>query len=433
MFDVKMIREDPQAFDDGLKLRGLEPLSAQVLDIDKRLRAVISETQEAQTARNEASKKIGKAKAGGNDAEAEKLMAEVARLKAKLQEGEELERRIGEEMRDLLAGIPNIPAPDVPVGEDESGNVERHKWGEPGDYPFTAKEHWDLFDKSPLMDFETAAKISGSRFALLRGPLARLERALASFMLDLHTMEFGYMEVVPPFMVRDEALFGTGNLPKFEEDLFRTREGFGLIPTSEVPLTNTVMDTILKEEDLPLRLTAHTPCFRSEAGSAGRDVRGLIRLHQFSKVELVSITTPDMADAEHERMLGCAEEVLKRLEIPYRVMTLCTGDMGFQSRRTYDIEVWLPGQNTYREVSSCSVCGDFQARRMNARYRPAEGPDNPKGKGTRFVHTLNGSGLAIGRTMVALIENWQNADASVTIPEVLRPYMGGLERIEPHG
>ncbi|MGF1455012.1 MAG: serine--tRNA ligase [Alphaproteobacteria bacterium] len=427
MFDMKLIREDPEAFDAALARRGFEPKSAAVLELDQRLRTVLAETQTAQAARNEASKKIGKAKAGGSADEAEAMMAEVARLKTVIQDGEEQERRLQGEIEGLLAGLPNLPYADIPDGTDETGNVERHRVAGPRNYEAPPKEHWDLFDGSPLMDFETAAKMSGSRFALLRGGLARLERALAAFMLDLHTGEHGYTEVVPPVLVRDEAVYGTGQLPKLGEDMFRTENGFWLIPTSEVSLTNTVMDTILKEDDLPIRMTAHTPCFRSEAGAAGRDQRGLIRLHQFSKVELVSITAPDHSEAEHERMLACAEAVLKRLDLSYRVMTLCAGDMGFSARRTYDIEVWLPGQNTFREISSCSTCGDFQARRMNARYRPAEG------KGTRFVHTLNGSGLAVGRTMVAVLETYQNPDGSVTVPDALKPYMGSIERIEAHG
>ncbi len=427
MFDIKFIREEPEAFDAGLARLGVEPQAQGVLDLDAQLRAVIAETQAAQTARNEASKEIGRAKAGGSDAQAQSLIDEVARLKAKIQEGEEKERRLQEEISRRLAMIPNIPMPDVPDGEDESGNVEYRRHGEARDLGFSPREHWDLFDASPMMDFETAARMSGSRFALLRSDLARLERALAAFMLDLHTGEFGYTEVVSPVLVRDEAMYGTSQLPKFAEDMFRTENGYWLVPTSEVSLTNTVRERILDEGDLPIRMTAHTLCFRSEAGAAGRDQRGLIRLHQFSKVELVSITTPDQSEDEHERMLTCAEAVLKKLDISFRVMKLCTGDMGFQSRRTYDIEVWLPGQNTFREISSCSTCGDFQARRMDARYRPAEG------KGTRFVHTLNGSGLAVGRTMVAVIENYQNEDGSVSVPAPLQPYMGGIERITPHG
>ncbi len=423
MFDIKFIRDHPDAFDAGLARRGLPPQAEKVLEIDKRLRDVIAETQEAQTARNEASKEIGKAKAGGDNSGAEKMIQEVARLKAKIQDGEEKERLLNEEIRAFLSALPNLPAEDVPDGEDEAANVEHHKVGEPRGRNFPAKEHFEIGEALGLMDFETAAKISGSRFVLLKGQLARMERALANFMLDIHTTEFGYTETAPPFLVRDDAAYGTAQLPKFTEDLFHTDNGFWLIPTAEVPLTNIVREQILNEEDLPLRFTAFTPCFRSEAGSAGKDTRGMIRLHQFPKVELVSITRPEDSDAEHERMLGCAEEILKRLDIAYRVMTLCSGDMGFAARRTFDIEVWLPGQDTYREISSCSVCGDFQARRMNARYRPTEG------KGTRFVHTLNGSGLAIGRTMIAIIENYQQEDGSVAIPEALQPYMGGLKEI----
>ncbi len=426
MFDMKLIRENPEAFDAGLARRGLEPSSDVVLALDAKLRAVIAETQNAQAARNEASKKIGRAKAGG-EGDADALIAEVARLKSAIQQGEEQERRLHGEIEAVLAGLPNIPYTDVPDGADEADNVEKSRVGSPRNYAFDPREHWDLFEASPLMDFEAAARMSGSRFVVLRGALARLERALAAFMLDKHTGENGYTEVVPPALVRDQAVYGTGQLPKLGEDMFRTENGFWLIPTSEVSLTNLVREQILSEEDLPIRMTAHTPCFRSEAGAAGRDQRGLIRLHQFSKVELVSITTPEQSDAEHERMLGCAEGILQDLNIPYRVMALCAGDMGFSARRTYDIEVWLPGQKTFREISSCSTCGDFQARRMDARYRPAEG------KGTRFVHTLNGSGLAVGRTMVAVIETYQNEDGSVTVPDVLRPYMGGLERITADG
>ncbi len=427
MFDIKVIRDDPAAFDKGLARRGVAPQADKVLALDARLREVIAATQDAQTARNEASKEIGKLKAGGDHAAAESAIAEVARLKDKIQQGEEEERRIGEEIRALLATIPNIPADDVPDGADEADNVERSRDGTPRSFNFQAQEHWSIGEAMGQMDFETAARMSGARFVLLKGQLARLERALANFMLDVHTGTFGYTEIVPPVLVRDEAAYGTAQLPKFEEDLFRTTNGMWLIPTAEVALTNIVREQILSEEDLPLRFTAWTPCFRSEAGSAGKDTRGMIRLHQFSKVELVSVTTPETADQEHERMLSCAEEILKRLGLAYRVMTLCTGDMGFQSRRTYDIEVWLPGQDTYREISSVSVCGDFQARRMDARYRPAEG------KGTRFVHTLNGSGLAVGRTMVAVLETYQTQDGTVEIPEVLRPYMGGQDTISISG
>lgn len=423
MFDIKAIRDNPDWFDAGLKKRGVEPQAAGVLELDERLRKVIAETQAAQTERNEASKEIGKAKAGGDEAAAQAVIEKVSRLKAKIQEGEEAERRLSDELTALLSGIPNIPAEDVPVGEDESQNVERHGHGQKRDFNFPPKEHWDIGEPTGLMDFETAAKLSGSRFVVLKSAYARLERAIANFMLDLHTEEFGYTEVAAPFLVRDHVMFGTAQLPKFEEDQFKTTDGFWLVPTAEVSLTNLVRESILSEDELPLRFTAFTSCFRKEAGSAGRDTRGMIRMHQFPKVELVSITAQEKSGEEHERMLACAEEVLKRLDLAYRVVTLCTGDMGFSARKTYDIEVWLPGQDAYREISSCSVCGDFQARRMNARYRPAEG------KGTKFVHTLNGSGLAVGRTMVAILETYQQVDGSVTVPDALKPYMKGLEAL----
>ncbi|PKQ03913.1 MAG: serine--tRNA ligase [Alphaproteobacteria bacterium HGW-Alphaproteobacteria-12] len=435
MFDIKTIRDDAQGFDAGLAKRGLEPQAARLLEIDERRRKIISALQEMQQSRNDASKAIGKAKAQKDEAEAHRLMEEVSSLKARIQAGGDDERQANAELETALASIPNIPLDDVPVGPDESANVVRHVHGRPREMNFVPKEHFDLGEALGLMDFETAAKLSGSRFSVLKGQLARLERALGNFMVDLHTTEFGYEEVAPPLMVRDEAMFGTAQLPKFEDDQFATfkglsrddRERYWLIPTAEVPLTNLVRESILAEEELPKRFTAYTACFRAEAGAAGRDTRGLIRQHQFSKVELVSITTPEKSSEEHERMLSCAEEVLKRLDLPYRVMTLSTGDMGFAARKTYDIEVWLPGQNAYREISSCSVCGDFQARRMNARYRPAGE------KNTRFVHTLNGSALAVGRTLVAVMENYQQADGSIAIPAVLRPYMSGQEVIASHG
>lgn len=423
MFDIKAIRDNPDWFDAGLKKRGLEPQAAGILELDERLRKVIADTQEAQTARNEASKEIGRAKAGGDEAAAQAVIEKVSRLKAQIQEGEELERKLSDDMTALLSGIPNIPADDVPLGEDESQNVERHTHGTKRDYNFPPKEHWDIGEPTGLMDFELAAKLSGSRFVVLKSAYARFERAIANFMIDLHTEEFGYTEVAAPFLVRDHVMYGTAQLPKFEEDQFKTTDGFWLVPTAEVSLTNLVRESILAEDELPLRFTAFTQCFRKEAGSAGRDTRGMIRMHQFPKVELVSITAPEKSGEEHERMLSCAEEVLKRLELPYRVVTLCTGDMGFSARKTYDIEVWLPGQDSYREISSCSVCGDFQARRMNARFRPSEG------KGTRFVHTLNGSGLAVGRTMVAILETYQQVDGSVTVPDVLKPYMKGMDAL----
>lgn len=422
MFDIKWIRENPEAFDEGLKKRGLEPLSARLLELDEERRKTLTALQEAQSRRNAASKEIGKAKAAKDEERAQALMKEVADLKNAIQEGETKAREIEAKLNSELAQIPNLPLPDVPVGPDETGNVEVRRVGEPRKFDFEPKQHFEIGEALGLMDFETAAKLSGARFVVLKGALARLERAIASFMLDLHTTEFGYTEANPPLLVRDDAAFGTGNLPKFAEDLFHTTNGYWLIPTAEVSLTNFVREQIIDEAALPMRLTAWTPCFRSEAGAAGKDTRGMIRQHQFTKVELVSITTPEQSLAEHERMTACAEEVLKRLGLPYRTVLLCTGDMGFASQKTYDIEVWLPGQNTYREISSCSVCGDFQARRMNARYRPKDGKPE-------YVHTLNGSGLAVGRTLIAILENYQQADGSVIIPEVLRPYMRGMERI----
>ena len=376
-----------------------------------------------QARRNEASKLIGQAKAKKDEAAAAALMAEVAALKETMPVEEQNERDAQKAVHDALAAIPNLPAADVPPGKDEDDNVEVRRSGEPRQPNFAAKEHFDLGEALGQMDFEAAAKMSGARFVVLKGQLARLERALANFMLDLHTGEFGYTEVNPPMMVRDDAAFGTGQLPKFEEDLFRTTNGFWLIPTAEVSLTNLVRESILTEAELPLRLTAWTPCFRSEAGSAGRDTRGMIRMHQFSKVELVSITAPEKSDEEHERMTSAAETVLARLGLPFRTMTLCAGDMGFSARKTYDIEVWLPGQGRYREISSCSNCGDFQARRMDARYRVAGE------KGTRFVHTLNGSGLAVGRTLIAVMENYQQGNGAIAVPDALKPYMGGIEVI----
>ena len=423
MLDLKWIRDNPDAFDDGLKRRGTEPLSAMLLELDERHRSVLTEMQQAQARRNEASKQIGKAKASGDEAAANALIAEVGDLKTKTQELEEQERALSEELEENLLGIPNMPAEDVPVGADENDNVEIRKHGEPRGFNFKAREHFEIGEALGLMDFAAAAKLSGARFVVLRGALARLERALYNFMLDVHTGEFGYVETVPPMLVRDEALLGTGQLPKFAEDQFRTTNDMWLIPTAEVPLTNLAREQIHDEADLPMRFTAMTPCFRSEAGAAGKDTRGMIRQHQFTKVELVSITTPEQSDAEHLRMTECAETILQRLGLPYRVVVLSTGDMGFGARKTYDLEVWLPGQGQYREISSCSNMADFQARRMQARYRP-DGE-----KGTRFVHTLNGSGLAVGRTLIAILENYQQADGSVLLPEALKPYMGGLDAI----
>ncbi|MCW5697951.1 MAG: serine--tRNA ligase [Bauldia sp.] len=502
MLDIKWIRDNPAALADALVKRGSSPGEAQaVVDTliakDETRRAHLVKLQTAQERRNAASKEIGKAKAAKDEAAAAALMAEVAELKTFLGDAEDEERRLDAELRDALAVVANVPLADVPVGPDEKANVIHRQWGTPGEggrltqtprpaWPkdFAPKEHFEIGE--PLgMDFAAAAKLSGARFVVLKGELARLERALGQFMLDLHTREHGYTEVAPPLLVRDDVMFGTGQLPKFREDLFATlrpptateqldfyqqvineylaavgtgrpegrycndlgtrgdttnlsltqegtnrfnqiwlsRNGFWLIPTAEVPLTNLVRDAILSEAELPMRYTALTPCFRSEAGAAGRDTRGMLRQHQFDKVELVSVTTPEQSSAEHERMLTCAEAVLQRLDLPYRVMTLSTGDMGFSAQKTWDIEVWLPGQGTYREISSCSVCGDFQARRMEARYRPAEG------KGTRHVHTLNGSGVAVGRALIAVLETYQNPDGSVTVPSALAPYMGGVERI----
>lgn len=424
MHDIRLIRDDPAAFDAALAKRGAAPQAEPLIAIDQRRRASIEEAQAVQTRRNDLSKQIGQAKAAGDHARAQALMDEVASLKARLPELEEQERAIEAELTAALAAIPNLPAADVPQGADEEDNQLVHSKGEPTGFAFPAREH-DAIGPALGMDFETGVALSGARFTLLRGPMARLSRALGQFMLDRMTETHGFELVQPPLLVRDEAVFGTGQLPKFAEDLFRTTDGRWLIPTAEVSLTNIVREAILGEAELPLRFTALTPCFRSEAGAAGRDTRGLIRQHQFDKVEMVSITTPDQSDAEHERMTAAAESVLEALRLPYRRMLLCTGDMGFSAARTYDLEVWLPGQARYREISSCSTCTDFQARRMNARYRPTEG------KGTRFVHTLNGSGLAVGRTLVAVIENYQRADGSVAIPEALRPYLGGQAVIEP--
>ena len=418
MFDIKAIRENPEEFDALWAKRGLEPQAKAIIDKDALIRKAGQVVQEAEAARNKASKQIGQAMAQGDKDKAEELKAEVAGAKNVIAamgvqvDGEKAE------LNALLASIPNVPFSDVPEGEDEDGNIELHKFMEPTTLKFDPKDHADLGEALGMMDFETAAKMSGSRFVVLSGMLSRLDRALAAFMLDLQTEEHGYEETTPPFLVWDKALYGTGQLPKFEEDLYKTTADHYLIPTAEVSLTNIVRESIVDAEKLPIRMTAHTPCFRSEAGSAGRDTKGMIRQHQFNKVELVSIVKPEESEAEHKRMLGCAEEVLKRLKLPYRVVELCTGDLGFGARRTFDIEVWLPSQDTYREISSISNCGDFQARRMNARYKHAE-------KDNRFVHTLNGSGLAVGRTLVAVLENYQNEDGTITVPEALVPYMGG--------
>jgi len=421
MFDVKWIRDNPEAFDQGRARRGLAPLSAEIIALDAKRRAAQTAWQEMQAKRNDLSKQIGQLKSKGHDAVP--IMAEVAGLKDKMAAAESEEKELAEALEALVASQPNLPAADVPEGLDEKSNREERVVGGKPNMAFAPKQHFELGEALGLMSFEDAAKLSGARFVVLKGALARLERALAQFMLDLHTTENGYTEVAPPFLVRDAALYGTGQLPKFAEDQFVTTQGLWLIPTSEVPLTNLASDEIIDEAALPWRFTALTPCFRSEAGASGKDTRGMIRQHQFLKVELVSIAHPDHSDAEHTRMTACAEEVLKRLGLPYRVITLCTGDMGFSAQKTYDIEVWLPGQDAYREISSCSNCGEFQARRMKARCRKAGE------KNTRFVHTLNGSGLAVGRTLVAILENYQQADGSIAIPAALRPYMNGLEKI----
>jgi seryl-tRNA synthetase len=423
MHDLRYIRENPEAFDAELGRRGAEAVSARILEIDAARRAAQTAFQEMQERRNTLSREIGKVKKEGGDADA--LMAEVQGLKEGISGEEASEREHSTALQAILQELPNIAAPDVPVGQNEDDNVEVREVGEKTQIEGGAKEHFDLGEALGQMDFDAGAKLSGARFVVLKGGLARMERAIANFMLDMHTEEFGYTEIVPPALVRDETVYGTGQLPKFADDLFHTDDGYWLIPTAEVPLTSLVSGDILREDDLPLRFTAWTPCFRSEAGAAGKDTRGMIRQHQFSKVELVSVTHPERSDEELERMTNCAEEVLKRLGLAYRVMMLCTGDMGFGARKTYDLEVWLPGQDRYREISSCSNCWDFQGRRMRARYRPNGG------KGTEFVHTLNGSGLAVGRTMIAIIENYQNPDGTITVPDALRSYMGGLEKISP--
>ena len=423
MLDISIIRDNPEKFDKALASRGAEAMSKQLLTLDEARRMAVSQAQELQTNRNETSKQIGQAKAAKDEGLATKLMDEVATMKEQLQIAEESEREASQALENALAAVPNTPLEGIPFGVDEDANVEIRKVGAPTQIE-NPKQHFDIGEELGQMDFETAAKMSGSRFVILQGQLARLERALANFMLDTHSEEFGYTEVVPPALVRDDAVFGTGQLPKFKEDLFRTEEGFWLIPTAEVPLSNLVREQILDAEDLPLRFTAYTPCFRSEAGSAGRDTRGMIRQHQFSKVELVSIVMPEDGEDELERMTNCAETILQKLDLPYRVMMLCTGDMGFSARKTYDLEVWLPGQDSYREISSCSLCGDFQSRRMKTRFR------HKGDKQTHFAYTLNGSGLAVGRTMVAMLENYQDSDGRVYIPVPLQPYMGGKTHIE---
>ena len=424
MHDIRLIRDDPAAFDRGLAARGLAPLAAALLALDAQSRELQTALQTKLARRNEASKAIGQAKAQKDEATAQALMAEVAALKTDIPALETDSAAKAAELESQLAAIPNLPDPSVPAGTDENDNVFVKDWGTPRAFDFVPREHAD-FAPALGLDFAAGAAISGARFVAMRGQMARLNRALGAFMLDRQTAA-GFTEVAPPLLVRSETLYGTGQLPKFAEDLFRTTDDRWLIPTAEVSLTNLVRETILEEATLPLRFTALTPCFRSEAGAAGRDTRGLIRQHQFDKVEMVAITAPDRSDDELERMTAQAESILEALGLPYRRMLLCSGDMGFSARRTYDLEVWLPGQNRYREISSCSNCGDFQARRMAARYRP-----EAEAKGTRFVHTLNGSGLAVGRTLVAVLENYQEADGSVTIPAALLPYMGGIERLEP--
>jgi seryl-tRNA synthetase len=465
MHDIKWIRDNSAAFDRALARRGLSPQSAGLIKIDEDRRAAIGKAETAQARRNAASREIGAAKKSNEEETAQRLMAEVAALKAAIPALELEEKELSAKLDDALAQVPNLPSEAVPDGNDESGNVEHHHFGAKRAYGFAPKQHFELGEALGQMDFETAAKLSGARFVVLKGGLARLERALGQFMLDLHTGEHGYTEVNPPLLVRDAVMFGTAQLPKFEEDQFWAVGGelllpnrhddldiagaaadprapgaaiarmqetlrtnrLGLIPTAEVPLTNLVRESIVEEDALPMRLTALTPCFRAEAGAAGRDTRGMIRQHQFSKVELVSITTPEQSADEHERMLSCAEEVLRRLDLHYRVVTLCAGDMGFASQKTYDIEVWLPGQGAYREISSCSVCGEFQARRMSARYRTREG------RQVRYPHTLNGSGVAVGRALIAVLENYQQQDGSIAVPDALAPYMGGRKTIEHAG
>jgi len=437
MHDIKVIRDNPAAFDAGLKRRGLAPMSAMLLAIDEKRRAAILASEQAQARRNAASKEIGDAKKAKDEVRAAALMEEVAKLKTTMPQLEAAAREADAELARELAAIPNLPLDEVPEGKDEHGNVQRHVFGARRNYGFTPKPHDDLGGALGYMDFEAAAKLSGARFVVLKKGLARLERAIGQFMLDLHTNEHGYSEINPPLLVRNEVMFGTGQLPKFEDDQFWAVKGelliapddrlkterLGLIPTAEVSLTNLVRESIIDEKLLPMRLAALTPCFRAEAGAAGRDTRGMIRQHQFTKVELVSITTPETSRDEHERMLACAEEVLRQLDLHYRVMTLCSGDMGFSAQKTYDIEVWMPGQGeggAFREISSCSVCGDFQARRMDARTR---GPDGKP----RFVHTLNGSGTAVGRALIAVMETYQQDDGTIAVPDVLQPYMGGLK------
>lgn len=422
MQDIRWIRENAEIFDQGLVNRGLEPQSALLIELDDKRKTAISALQDIQSKRNALSREIAEAKRNKEETKAQELQAQVSQLKDEMPVLEQAEREVVTELETKLSAIPNTPRAEVPVGKDEQDNQLKSAFGTPASFS-SPKQHFELGEALGLMDFDAASKMSGSRFVVLKGELARLERALGQFMINLHTTDHGYCEVSPPLIVRDEAMFGTAQLPKFRDDQFAVTENSWLIPTAEVPLTNLVRESILNEEELPLRFTALTACFRAEAGAAGRDTRGMLRQHQFLKCELVSITTPEKSGEEHERMLACAEKVLQLLEIPYRVMLLCTGDMGFASEKTYDIEAWLPGQNTYREISSCSVCGDFQARRMNTRFR------SNQTKETKFVHTLNGSGVAVGRMLIAVMENYQNEDGSIAIPHILRPYMGGATRI----
>ena len=427
MHDIRAIRETPAAFDALLSRRGLEPVSSEVLRIDEARRAAILEAETAQADQNRAAKEIGKAKASGDEAAFARLRDEVSAKKQAVADMQARAKQLDDTLQTLLMGLPNLPFDDVPEGADEADNVEIHRWGSPREFDFQPKEHYEIASVQPGMDFETAAKLSGSRFVVMSGAVARVHRALAQFMLDTHITENGLSETWTPVLVRDDMMYGTGQLPKFGEDSYQTTNGWWLVPTAEVPLTNIVNGETVDEDTLPRRYVAHTQCFRSEAGSAGRDTAGMLRQHQFEKVEMVSITHPDHSRDELDRMTGCAQDILERLNLPYRTVVLCTGDMGFGARRTHDIEVWLPGQNAYREISSVSVCGDFQARRMNARFKPAGGgkPD--------FVHTLNGSGLAVGRCLIAVLENGQEADGSVTLPEALHPWLGGKTRITANG
>jgi len=427
MHDIRAIRENPAQFDADLGRRGMSPMSSEILALDEDRRAKIQAAESAKAEQNAASKDVGAAKARGDEEEFQRLRALVAEKKAEIARLNEEAQAEDAKLREILVGLPNAPLAEVPDGDDEADNVEIRRWGSPRNFSFTPKEHFEIAGAKPGMDFETAAKLSGSRFVVLRGAVIRVHRALAQFMIDTHVEEHGLSETWTPVLVKDEAMFGTGQLPKFTEDSYQTTNGWWLIPTSEVTLTNTVAGEILEAGQLPIRMTAYTQCFRSEAGSAGKDTSGMLRQHQFEKVEMVSITTPETSLDEHERMTGCAEAILQKLGLPYRVVVLCTGDIGFGARKTHDLEVWLPGQDTYREISSVSVCGDFQARRMNARFRPEPGAK------PEFVHTLNGSGLAVGRTLIAVLENGQQEDGSVELPEVLHPYLRGKTRITPEG